>query len=76
MDPGTFRRVRHIVTENQRVLDTVATLDADGPQAIGPLLNASHASMRDDFGISCDELDAADAAEAAAVAESVCWAPA
>ncbi|MBM6620794.1 galactokinase [Micrococcaceae bacterium RIT802] len=66
LDPDTFRRVRHIVTENQRVLDTVATLDADGPQAIGPLLNASHASMRDDFGISCDELDAAvDAAQRA-----------
>lgn len=76
LDPGTFRRVRHIVTENQRVLDTVATLEADGPQAIGPLLNASQASMRDDFGISCNELDAADAAEAATVAELVRWAPA
>ncbi|WP_417234145.1 galactokinase [Arthrobacter sp.] len=59
LDADTFRRVRHIVTENQRVLDTVATLDTAGPRAIGPLLDASHASMRDDFGISCDELDAA-----------------
>ena len=55
----TFRRVRHIVTENQRVLDTVAALDADGPTAIGDLLTASHASMRDDFEISVPELDLA-----------------
>lgn len=54
-----YRRVRHIVTENQRVLDTVATLRAGGPLAIGELLNASHASMRDDFEISVPELDVA-----------------
>ncbi|WP_372697356.1 galactokinase [Arthrobacter sp. JSM 101049] len=59
LDPETFRRVRHIVTENQRVLDVVGLLDAGGPGGIGPLLSASHASMRDDFGISCPELDAA-----------------
>lgn len=59
LDDVTFRRVRHIVTENQRVLDTVAALDADGPRAIGDLLTASHASMRDDFEISVPELDLA-----------------
>ncbi|MBP3976452.1 galactokinase [Microbacterium sp. BLY] len=59
MDDVTFRRVRHIVTENQRVQDTVATLRARGPRAIGDLLVASHASMRDDFEISTPELDAA-----------------
>jgi galactokinase len=59
MDEITFRRVRHIVTENQRVLDTVATLRAHGPRAIGDLLVASHASMRDDFEISVPELDTA-----------------
>ncbi|RKT35774.1 galactokinase [Microbacterium sp. AG1240] len=59
LDDETFRRVRHIVTENQRVLDTVATLRADGPTAIGELLTASHASMRDDFEISVPELDLA-----------------
>lgn len=59
LDDVTFRRVRHIVTENQRVLDTVAALDADGPAAIGDLLVASHASMRDDFEISVPELDLA-----------------
>ncbi|MDQ1175885.1 galactokinase [Microbacterium sp. SORGH_AS_0421] len=59
LDDVTFRRVRHVITENQRVLDTVAALDADGPTAIGDLLVASHVSMRDDFEISVPELDLA-----------------
>jgi galactokinase len=59
LDDVTFRRVRHIVTENQRVLDTVTALDLAGPRAIGDLLTASHASMRDDFEISVPELDLA-----------------
>jgi galactokinase len=66
MDDVTFRRVRHVVTENQRVLDTVRVLREQGPTAIGDLLVASHASMRDDFEISVPELDTAvDAALAA-----------
>lgn len=66
LDDVTFRRVRHIVTENQRVLDTVQTLRERGPRAIGPLLDASHVSMRDDFEISVPELDlAVDTARAA-----------
>ncbi|AYF97450.1 galactokinase [Protaetiibacter intestinalis] len=59
LDDVTFRRVRHVVTENQRVLDTVATLASEGPTAIGELLDASHRSMRDDFEISVPELDLA-----------------
>ncbi|MGP4032587.1 galactokinase [Pseudarthrobacter sp. 1C304] len=59
LDPVTFRRVRHVVTENDRVLQTVQLLEGSGPGAIGPLLDASHASMRDDFEISCPELDLA-----------------
>ncbi|GAB3125107.1 galactokinase [Glaciibacter psychrotolerans] len=59
LDDETFRRVRHIVTENQRVLDTVRTLREHGPQSIGALLDASHVSMRDDFEISVAELDLA-----------------
>ncbi len=59
LDDVTFRRVRHVVTENQRVLDTVATLASEGPRAIGELLDASHRSMRDDFEISVPELDLA-----------------
>src|SRR3712207_9107585 len=42
LDDETFRRVRHVVTENQRVLDTVQTLRKRGPLAIGDLLDASH----------------------------------
>ena len=59
VDENTYRRVRHVVTENQRVLDTVRTLREQGPRAIGDLLYASHASMRDDFEISVPELDLA-----------------
>ena len=59
LDEETYRRVRHVVTENQRVLDTVATLETQGPRAIGDLLNASQASMRDDFEITVPEIDLA-----------------
>jgi galactokinase len=59
LDDVTFRRVRHVITENQRVLDTVAALASSGPTSIGELLDASHRSMRDDFEISVPELDLA-----------------
>lgn len=59
LDDETFRRVRHVVTENARVLDTVRVLREQGPTAIGELLDASHRSMRDDFEISVPELDLA-----------------
>ncbi|MDI3193487.1 galactokinase [Pseudarthrobacter sp. AL07] len=59
LDEVTYRRVRHIVTENDRVLQTVKLLASAGPGSIGALLDASHASMRDDFEISCPELDLA-----------------
>ena len=59
MDEVTYRRARHVVTENERVLETVRTLRESGPRAIGALLDASHASMRDDFEISTPELDLA-----------------
>lgn len=59
LDDVTFRRVRHVVTEDARVLATVGALRAEGPRAIGALLDASHASMRDDFEISVPELDTA-----------------
>ena len=59
LDEVTFHRVRHVVTENQRVLDTVRTLAESGPGAIGELLDASHRSMRDDFEISVPELNLA-----------------
>jgi galactokinase len=69
LDAQTFRRVRHVVTENSRVLQTVELLGSDGPRAIGPLLDASHSSMREDFEISSPELDLA--VEAARTAGAV-----
>ena len=59
LDPVTFARVRHVISENQRVLDTVKSLRSTGPRSIGKLMYASHVSMRDDFEISVDELDTA-----------------
>jgi galactokinase len=57
LDDETYRRARHVVTEDQRVLDTVEALRTKGPVAIGHLMAASHRSMRDDFEISTPELD-------------------
>ncbi|MFG3291565.1 galactokinase [Streptomyces sp. NPDC048179] len=51
------RLVRHVVTEDQRVEQVVALLEAGDTRAIGPVLTAGHASLRDDFRISCPELD-------------------
>ena len=59
LEPLVYKRVRHVVTENARVLETVELLKSSSPQAIGSLLYASHESMRDDFEISIDELDCA-----------------
>ena len=53
------RRVRHVITENRRVLDVVALLDAGRVAEIGPLLTESHVSLRDDFEVACRELDLA-----------------
>jgi galactokinase len=58
-DDETRRRVRHVVTENQRVLDTVELLRARRIRDIGPLMTASHVSMRDDFEITVDQVDVA-----------------
>jgi galactokinase len=48
---------RHVVTENQRVLDFAAALQDDDVNALGPLLLASHTSLRDDYRVSTPELD-------------------
>jgi galactokinase len=53
------RRVRHVLSENRRVRDTVAALRDDDLGAVGELLNASHASLRDDYEISTPALEAA-----------------
>lgn len=59
VDDATFRRARHVVTENARVEQTVAVLRESGPTAIGELLVESHLSMRDDFEISVPQIDCA-----------------
>jgi galactokinase len=59
LDEETFRRARHVVTENARVHSAAEALRAGDLRAFGQLLSQSHESMRDDFEISCDELDLA-----------------
>jgi galactokinase len=51
------RRCRHVITENARVLDASSALAADELVQFGRLMTASHNSLRDDFEVSCDELD-------------------
>jgi galactokinase len=56
-DPVDARRARHVLTDNQRVLDVVAALEESDFTAIGTLFNASQASMRDDFEITTEHID-------------------
>jgi galactokinase len=61
-----FIRVRHAVTEMKRVLDCVDALSNSDFEKVGHLINQSHASLRNDYTVSCPELDTAvDAANAA-----------
>ena len=53
------RRVRHVVTEIERVTLTVAALERGDLDEVGRLFDASHASLRDDYEVSCEELDVA-----------------
>jgi galactokinase len=56
-DPVDARRARHVLTENQRVLDVVAALsDSDYAEA-GRIFTESHASMRDNFAITTQRID-------------------
>ncbi|MDJ0460485.1 galactokinase [Streptomyces sp. H27-C3] len=56
-DEKVVRYVRHVVTDNQRVEQVIALLDASDPRAVGPLLTEGHTSLRDDLRVSCAELD-------------------
>ncbi len=58
-DERLVRRARHVVTENQRVLDACAALRADDLARLGELMTASHASMRDDYEITEASVDLA-----------------
>jgi galactokinase len=53
------RRARHVLDENQRVRDTVAALAREDLAAVGALLDASHASLRDDYDVSTPTVEAA-----------------
>lgn len=53
------RRVRHVVSEIARVREASDLLDAGRLRGLGPVLDASHASLRDDYEVSCAELDLA-----------------
>ncbi|MFC4608936.1 galactokinase [Streptomyces maoxianensis] len=56
-DPEVRALVRHVVTENHRVKRVIALLEAGEVDAIGPVLTEGHVSLRDDFRVSCPELD-------------------
>ncbi|MFW6695580.1 galactokinase, partial [Streptomyces sp. MAR4 CNX-425] len=56
-DPALRPLVRHVVTEDRRVEECITLLDAGRTRDIGPVLLAGHASLRDDFRVSCRELD-------------------
>ena len=53
------RRVRHVVTEIARVEEVAALLDHGRLAEVGPVLSAAHTSLRDDYEVSCSELDTA-----------------
>lgn len=56
-DETILKRVRHVVTENKRVLDAVEALKKDDLETLGKLLYASHESLKNDYEVSCEELD-------------------
>ncbi len=57
MNPVIYRRARHVITENARVLQTAKALAGGDMQALGPLMAASHRSMRNDFEITTPAID-------------------
>ncbi|MEW5928152.1 MAG: galactokinase [Gemmatimonadota bacterium] len=57
MDPVSLQRARHVVTENRRTLDAADAMARGDAAEVGRLMNASHASLRDDFEVSRRELD-------------------
>jgi galactokinase len=58
LDPVVFRRARHVVTENERTLLMARAIQAGDWGSVGKLMYESHASLRDDYQVSCPELDA------------------
>jgi galactokinase len=58
MTPVVYRRARHVITENTRTLQAAQVIQAGNWSSVGELMYASHASLRDDYEVSCPELDA------------------
>jgi len=58
LDAVTYRRARHVVTENRRTVDAAAALTAHDMRTMGQLMGQSHISMRDDFQITVPAIDA------------------
>ena len=56
-DEIQLKRAKHAVYENQRTIDAVAALKAGDIETFGQLMNQSHISLRDDYAVSCDEID-------------------
>ena len=59
LDPPLDRRVRHVISENDRVDEAIAALEASDAAALGSVLDASHASLRDDYEVSVPEVERA-----------------
>ena len=57
LDPVIFRRCRHVVQENNRVIEAAKSLQDKDVAAFGALMIESHQSLRDDYEVSCPELD-------------------
>jgi galactokinase len=57
IDATAFRRCRHVILENQRTIQAADALQNGNLKTFGRLLNASHQSLRDDYEVSCAELD-------------------
>ena len=57
LEPVIMKRCRHVISENQRVLDTVEALKAKNLERVKVLFRESHESLRDDYEVSCHELD-------------------
>jgi galactokinase len=57
MDPLTMQRARHVISENARTLDAAGALQRQDAAEFGRLMNASHESLRSDYGVSTHELD-------------------
>jgi len=57
LDPLLLRRCRHVISENERVQAAAAAMAAGDVAALGALMYASHVSLRDDYAVSCVELD-------------------